>query len=80
MVRAQPAAEASSFEGYPSRGLLDPLMSPPRSADRGDQRTLRECPCGEANLLCSMNTSLSAWRRIQLSPICSELLGARSFS
>ena len=48
MVRAQPAAEASSFEGYPSRGLLDPLMSPPRSTDCGDQRTLRECPCGEA--------------------------------
>jgi hypothetical protein len=51
MVRAQPAAEASSSEGYPSTGLLEPLMSHPRSADYGDELTLRECPCGEANFI-----------------------------
>jgi hypothetical protein len=50
-VRAQPAAEASSSEGFPSRGLLDPLMSLPGSADCGDERTLRECPCREAKFI-----------------------------
>jgi hypothetical protein len=62
MVRAQPPAEASSSEGYPSRGLLDPLMSHPRSADYGDERILPECPCLEAKFI--VNTSQSAWRRI----------------
>jgi hypothetical protein len=50
-VRAQPAAEALSFEGYPIRGLLDPLMSLPRTAECGDQRAMQKSPCGEAKFI-----------------------------